>query len=344
MKEEFKMERIKSSLRSHMIYVAGFISSLFLFVNIAIASDRIHIGLVSAEPLQLFAWAAKDGGHFMKYDLDVDLPVFFGSRKIAQSLLSGDLKVAMLGGPPLINAYLSGANLSMTAGFVNFASYELIAGREFRKVEDLRGKVVAVSSFGGASDFLTRYVLRQHGLNPDKDLKVIQIEGGPAVRLAAMEKGAVHAALLILPFTNQAKKLGFSSLADLSKTGPSFQQIGLAALRGFAAERRELVLRILRALLEAVSRLKEDENFGVQTLVRNMKMDSTNPEQVRDARDAVRLYVSRVERVPYASEKGLQTIIEVAALTSAKAKSVNPRELIDVSFLSQLEAEGFVRK
>lgn len=78
--------------------------------------------------------------------------------------------------------------------------------------------------------------------------------------------------------------------------------------------------------------------------MRNMRMDGANPEQIRDARDAVRLYGSRVERVPYASEKGLQTIIEVVALANAKAKSVDPRELIDVSFLSQLEAEGFVRK
>ena len=59
-----------------------------------------------------------------------------------------------------------------------------------------------------------RLVLRKNAIDPDKDVKLIQV-GGTAQMVAAISRGLIQFALFNEPFVRDAEKLGFKLLIDV---------------------------------------------------------------------------------------------------------------------------------
>ena len=86
--------------------------------------------------------------------------------------------------------------MHIIASLSNFTNYTLIGGKEIKRLEDLRGKVIGVTGAGAFSDFTIRILLKRNNLDPDKDVMLRAI-GTTVVRAVALERGAIAAA----PFT-----------------------------------------------------------------------------------------------------------------------------------------------
>ena len=94
--------------------------------------------------------------------------------------------------------------------------YFLAAKKEFKSLRDLKGKRIAIGTFGAAADIALRVVLRQDGLDPERDVVRLQMGGGDS-RFAALVGGTVDATILNFPFNLQAEKLGFNVLLWLGE-------------------------------------------------------------------------------------------------------------------------------
>ena len=94
--------------------------------------------------------------------------------------------------------------------------YFLAAKKEFKSLKDLKGKRIAIGTFGAAADIALRVVLRQEGLDPERDVIRLQMGGGDS-RFAALVGGTVDATILNFPFNLQAEKLGFNVLLWLGE-------------------------------------------------------------------------------------------------------------------------------
>jgi NitT/TauT family transport system substrate-binding protein len=94
--------------------------------------------------------------------------------------------------------------------------YFLAARKEFKSLKDLKGKRIAIGTFGAAADIALRVVLRQDGLDPERDVIRLQMGGGDS-RFAALVGGTVDATILNFPFNLQAEKLGFKVLLWLGE-------------------------------------------------------------------------------------------------------------------------------
>src|SRR5207245_8020604 len=124
--------------------------------------------------------------------------------------------------------------------------FSIYAVSSIKDVAQLRGKKMAVTRFGGTMDFATRHFLKGQGLEPGKDVVLIQI-GSSADIVPAMVNGVVESGVMSVPYLFIARRLGLRELADLSQTGVRYAQAAPVAKRNFLKEKRAVGRRVTRA-------------------------------------------------------------------------------------------------
>ena len=110
-----------------------------------------------------------------------------------------------------------------STALINKFVYSFVTPTTVVKPQDLKGRAVAISRFGSGSDFITRLALKSWGLEPMRDVTILQVGNSPE-RLAAIVGGKVHGSILSLSQTPRAKALGLRVLADLSQIDAEYPQ------------------------------------------------------------------------------------------------------------------------
>ncbi|TAJ97030.1 ABC transporter substrate-binding protein [bacterium] len=322
------------------ILAAIFFLSLIQIPSVASPQTypTIYVGLVSVTPTNAPVLAAVDGGYFRKYGLDVKPLVMSGSSTALAAMLSGEVNLITIAGSGVINAHLAGRDAVMIAGTVNFAPYELIASKEIQRIEDLKGKKVGIARFGGSADFLARWGLEKYGLKPGKDVIILQTGGNPE-RLAAVSQGVIQATLLEQSFAYQAKKMGFRSLLDYSTIGLDYQHSGIGTTKSFTTKNHDLVTRFLKAVIEGIHRLKNDQAFAFKVIERHLRV--TDKDTIRAAYDA---NVPPLPLPPFVNLKGMKFLIDTLIETNPKAKNLKPEQVGDNALLQEIEGSGFLKQ
>ena len=171
--------------------VLGFASVLVADAyTVGLAQERVKIAYSSADASNVVWFTALDSGLYRKHGLDVELIFIQSSTMSVSTLVSGDIQVANSSGGAVASAVVAGANLVMTACYINTLPYELVVQESVKSIEDLRGKSVGISRVGSASDVAARALIKGLGLEPVKDVPIIQV-GGPTERAAAFRTGRI---------------------------------------------------------------------------------------------------------------------------------------------------------
>jgi ABC-type nitrate/sulfonate/bicarbonate transport system substrate-binding protein len=281
-------------------------------------------------------WVAAEQGLFRRHGLDVTL-VNLPPSTATQALQSGSVPVAATGGST-VTAYVGGAtDLVYVAGVSNKAPYRVVARPEITRMEDLRGKAIAVTRAGTVTDFGARTALLRYGLRPELDVGMVQA-GGVVESLATVQSGNAAAALMSPPFDVAARKQGLHELLDLPSLGVEFLMNGLAVQREYLAPNEAVLLRFMRGYLEGLARLKRDRAFTKQVLG---KYTGTEDDEALES--AYEAFGQRYfARVPYPTVGQLQTVIDFVAEREPSARDLRPESLFDDRFVRALDQEGFV--
>ena len=188
------------------------VSLLLSFSAVASAQlTKLIAGYGSISSAQFPAWMAKESGIFRKNGLDVELVFFRGSTTAVMALLARETPISQVTGPPVVSASLRGSDAVMIAGGYVLADYWLMSRSEIKTAEQLKGGSIAVSTFGGQSEFVARIALKKLGLTPGKDVTFVQI-GSPPDRLTSLQTGKVRGAVLNPPDSFVGEKKGFYTL------------------------------------------------------------------------------------------------------------------------------------
>ena len=187
-------------------------------------------------------WVALDGGEFKKAGLEVDPVIISGGSKSMQALLSGGLDFAHVSGGVSVQANLSGADVTILATAANSMSAGVIAAKDIKTFQDLRGKKIGIASFGGNNDIGLRFAFKKNGINPDKDVTFLQM-GGERNRLTALERGAISATIMSPPGLFVAEAQGYNRLGDLNAMGMRYPELSIVGRKRDLKERRDLVRR-----------------------------------------------------------------------------------------------------
>ena len=283
-------------------------------------------------------WVAKEQSLFGKYGLDVNITqITGGSSTVVQAMLGGNIDIAQIGAPAVVDANLQGADFVVVADIINRLVMSMYSTQAIGSVADLKGKKLAVTRAGTITDFGGRYVLKKAGLEPEKDVGIVQ-SGGVPEALAALQSGNVQAAVLLSPHTLKAKDLGFKELVDLGTLDLEFQVNCLVVSKKWLAGHRGTLEKFLKAYLEGIAFAKKNKAATANILSKYTKMT----DQI-GLDDGYNLYVTKyLSSKPYPSAAAIQNVLDFVATRDPKAKELKAQDFVDQSFIKKLDESGFI--
>jgi len=224
----------------------------------------------SAGIVEMIKFSQKQG-FFRKQGLEVTMIYVPSGVLAAQTVISGSALIANNSVSDILNAIAAGAPLKILTVNIDRFQHLFVARPGINSPKEMKGKKVAVSRYGAFSDIETRFLIRQWGMDPDRDVQVLQI-GNSAARSAALISGVVDGAVVTPAFVPVARNAGLNVIFDLSTIKTRFANIGLIA--------QEKTIREQPRLIKAT----------VAGLVHGIKYWKTNP-------DAAKAYLKQIHNV-----------------------------------------------
>lgn len=309
------------------------IGGLWLHVSPLGAQERLTFLYPSPVGSWFMPVIAKEGKYFDREGLSVELVRVGGSTRIVAALIGGSGQLIHAGEPAVIPAVARGSDVVIIATMSKVPQHRLIGRPEIKDVKELKGRAVGVTSFGATSDFILRYVLQKHGLDPNKDVSIVQTGGQPE-GLAAMAAGRIFAQRMSFPLHLKALQMGMRELVDFSTLGLEENVGPVITTRSFIAQRRATVLRFMRAFIRGMQRYKTDKDFANKVFA---KFAQLNDQAMVEAN--WQEYATHLERIPRPTLKGIQQVIDSGTIGKIDVK---PERLVDFSIVDELEKSGFI--
>jgi len=298
--------------------------------------EKLRTGGGSASATQMALWFAKEGGYYEKNGLNVEVISIPGSSLALQAMLSGELPVIQAGGAGPIQTALAGADTVIIATIAKRFSWWIFSQPNIARMEDLKGKVFGVTRFGTQSDLASRLALRRYGIDPERDVTMVQT-GGPSETVGAMAAGKVHASAITAPATLQARRLKLKEILDLSKLDLDYHVNGLVTTRRFIKTNEDTVRRFVRAYIEGAARGQKDRAFAIKAMGKYFRTDDR--EVLEETYDLI--IHNGFNFPPYPS--GVAGLLQSVESQSPKAKIVKPEDFVDSRFVRELDQSGFIK-
>ncbi len=321
--------------RRILFFVVAFAAAFGL--GAAWAQEKIRLAHSALESSNSVWYVAKDRGLYKKYGLDADLLFIPSTTTSVSSLVAGDVQVANASGGGVASAVVAGADLVMVACYLNSLPYELVVGDSVKTAEDLKGKSIGISRVGSASDVAARALLRGLGLEPDKQVAILQV-GGPAERAASFKSGRIAGFPSPPGIIHLTKGFPFRiliSTADFQKRF-EFPYICATTTKSYLARQRETVKKVLMAHIEAMQFFKTHKEESKRMIAKYSRIN--NEDYLEAAYSAsAKLY----DVVPLVTRPGVETQIKEATARKPGA-TLRFEDLADESLVRELEKSGFI--
>lgn len=324
-----------------MAKLALAISAIVLSLLHSDASGQLKmtVGQAGINPGTSLYFIAQKEKFFEKHGLDVKI-VATTTTAAVQGMLGGSLNLTLGAGPAFVSATLEGAPpFAVVSSWVNVFPYYIVARKEIAKIQDLKGRTGQVgATFGSAPDVALRFGLAKLGINPEKDVKLVQMPRPDWINvIAQIERGDVQFSVLPPPYDRMGEKRGFHTLYALPELGIHWQQNGEWVLKSYAAKNREAVLRFERALADAIDVYFNQRDKTVEYLMEFLGSNKADTEYAYQA------FAKWADKNPRPKAESIKSTFEAIKATTPAAAKADPAAFIDTSFIDQLMKEGYFR-
>lgn len=310
--------------------------ALFTVSSDSAAQEKLTVSYSSVDAPSANWYIAQEKNLYKKYALDVESIFIPASSTNVAVLVAGQLKFGNGTGGTIASAAVGGANLVAVACFMNTLPYELIVQESIKTPQQLKGKSLGISRIGSSSDVIARVFLRNMGLEPDKDVPIIQVGGG-GERAAAFRTGRIAAFPAppgVLHLTKGMAQRVLISTADFEKPYP-FPYICGTTTKAYLASNRPTVKRLVMALTEGVQFFKTRKEESKKILAKYSRQDN---EAYLEA--AYEINAKLFDRVPYVGREGMDIQLK-DAVSKKPGSTVKVDDIVDDSIVTELEKEGF---
>ena len=296
---------------------------------------RVMSGYAATSGPHAVLWIARDAGLFEKNGLRTEVAYIRSGSTMAQTLVSGEIQISQMGGPAMLAAGVAGMDVTFVAVALNTTPIVIMG--TVSRMEELKGKAIGVTRYGSNTDISARFAIRKAGLQPEKDVALVQLEDYAGI-MGGIASGRIAAGALADPFTDAGKKLGYKEIADLAALGLEFPFVGIVAKKSYVKDNMDTVQRFVRAYTEAIAIYKNNRELA-------MKITSkyTGIKDLAILASTVDFYAPKLQRVPYATVGGLRFVLDQVAIREPKAKNFTPETFMDTRFVKQLEDSGFIK-
>lgn len=324
-------------------FIRNLLFVLFLLVPspvfAAAAPVRVNIGSASVSSSALSLWVAQERGIFGKHGIQAQLILIRGGPTLVASLMAGEIDLAFTSGVSVLGVAAQGIDVKMLTSISSRVSWKLIASRQIKKPENLRGRRFGVQSIVGSTWMYTMLGLEHLGLDPKRDNITFLVVGDPVTTAHALEVGRVDAAVLDPALSRRLASKGFSLLADLSQANVAFPGLGLAMTRLYLDRHPAIAEKVVTALTESLAFVHSPVNKPtvLKSLMKNLRMSDQEA-----AEEGYQDHLLTLNRKPYPSLEGLRNAQRLMALQNPKVAALRVEDLIDQRIIRKLDESGFI--
>jgi NitT/TauT family transport system substrate-binding protein len=271
---------------------------------------------------------ARQRGFYLAEGIEANLIYVRGAIDI-KALVTGDVDYAMASGSA-VSAFVAGIPVRLVQGVVGRAEHVLVAQSKYRQVRDLKGQIIGSLNPGGLVDALLRQILLKNGLDPDRDVVLINLGGTPE-RYAALKSGTVAATVLSAPHNFRAERVGFRKIAAAA----DYLQVPTAALAvrsDRVAKQPQQIKKMIRGNLRAMKFMRDNRADTIAIIIRELGMD---PDSAAKGYEQIISIMSDDGRI---QSDGVQFLIDLARQTQKVAKPLAATQMIDHSLLEEVLA------
>ncbi len=298
----------------------------------------IRVGVAGMSAALIHPFLAKDSGMFHKYGIDRELVLFEGGSLLAQAAMAGAIKMSVTSGPVTIASRSAGADTIAVAGYINTLPYNLVTSKTITTLEQLKGKKIAISRFGSNTDTAVRLLLEKVGLNPAKDVTIIQV-GAQPTRFQALVAGTIDATIIAPPFDITAKKQGYNVLVNLAEQSLAYPQQVVETTDRFIRENPQAVKNYLKGFIAGIHYALTNKEGAKKIMAKYLRI--TDPE-ILDATYAS--YAQTTDRRAWPNMQGFRYAVDELARRVPAAKDKKAEDFVNMRFLNELEKEGFFKE
>lgn len=311
------------------------VAALFAWLSLLQPLDaavKLRIGYSAITTTQAPLWAAEDRGLFKKYEIEPELIYLSGGSKIALALESESIHLGRFNVASAVDARLAGGTLVVIGSFYDYYYFQIFGKPTLQRPTDLKGKVIAASSAGSASEYGIRDALGHFGLK-ENDYRILY-SGGTEARVQALQRGLADAAIISPPNGLIAQKLGFKEIVNLIDMKMLFGYGGLVGKENRLRQNHETVLKFFRSYLEAPAILRQDTEYALKVIGKYARISE------RDVLlESYRTGIPQTPTRPYVRKEIIEKFLRLSKNQAVRRAEVE--KFYDNNFVQTLDDQAF---
>jgi len=314
--------------------IAPLLRSIILLLVLGLTAGSVPAQETMRIAIPLFPTAAfpvlagNDRGLFQKEGLIIE-PIRINSAPTTyQALISGDVHAAVGAPTGLLPSHAQGADVVTLGSWDNLVPYVWVTREKITDIRELRGKKVGVNRAGSKPWLIIHVLLQDAGLDPVRDLTLLQMGGASQERVSALMRGGIDATLADALLEPIMVKKGFFVLRG--KPTP-FMNAPIAAKRSYLSGQRSTLKKFVKAFSDATRYLIDNREGTIRPLT---KLLNSNDADVVDF--AYQYLHSNSDATLYPPDEAVNNLIRMSAYMDKKLGSISANRVVDLSILDEL--------
>jgi NitT/TauT family transport system substrate-binding protein len=278
-------------------------------------------------------WMAKEGGSFKENGIEAKLIYMEGGRLSVQSLLSGSTQFMAGDAVSALTAVAGGADIVLIASAKNILPYVFAIAKDIKRFQDLKGKIVGISQIGGRAGEIARMVIKNSGLDPDRDVTYLAV-GGTMSRLAALSGNRVQAAPISRGVVPLAEEKGLKVL----EVEPIPLIIdALWTSRKYADDNPDVINRVVRAYIAGIAAILKDRQKTLDVLRKYMRT-----ADLKALQSSYDVYVKGLDKIPIPNDQAIQNTLDITYRIAPKLSGMDIKKYLYFAPIQRLKEEGYI--
>ena len=302
---------------------------LLMWADTSVAAAKVRLSISAVDISFLTAGLASKRGFFRDEGLDVEI-IRMNANVSITALSTGDIDYTMIFAS-VVRGALRGMPMKVVSSYMDSSTHLLIARPEYKSLKDLKGKTLAVSTFGATSDVAARMMFKQGGVDPERELKVIPL-GAERSRYTVLREGIVDVAVLSPPADSEATRLGFNVLSRFFEHF-KLPFTGLGVNTKKLKEKPDEVKRMIKAALRANRFVRQNREGTIQTLMDWVHVDRESAAATYDSTWRIFSEDGNI------AESGLRLVIDQGRQAMKIDRPVAIEEVADFAPLREAQKE-----
>lgn len=318
----------------YSIFIAAALITLPLAAHSAEKLEKLRVAYPAIAPGSTPLWVSAEKGIWRPYGFDVEPILVSGGARAVPALVSNSVQFLVGSDTGVTTAMLQGIPLVRLGVTMNTLGSSLLTQPGIQSVQDLKGKVLGISRGRDASYVRLAKLLRDHGLNPNEDVKFLSIGGGEGGRLSALKAGVIQGTMLFPPLDLIGRNEGLKVLAKFDVPTPGG---GINATAATVKQNRSLVVNFLKGYMEGIQYMLRHKEESLKVLHRYF--------QNSDMAAMAYLYdetTRRIEKELRANSESIRFHFDMAALDDPRAAKFSDKEFWDSSVVEEIRRSGFL--